>query len=181
MMRKSRAVLALKLLSMVLFAAAAAMPISNGYAATFSDGTHAVGGGIAPGTYRTRVAPASFYWARLSGFGGTLDETIAKSFITIRQVVTILGSDLAFETDCCENWTRTLTAITPSPTSPFGDEMYILDTGIAAGTRTAPRGASWYWERLSSFGGTAPCDLSSCSPTIPGESRRRPLWATYLV
>jgi hypothetical protein len=41
----------------------------------------------------------------------------------------------------------------PSPTSPFGDAMWTVRTGIAAGPWMAPGGRS-YWERLNGFGGT---------------------------
>ncbi|GAA1086856.1 hypothetical protein [Nocardiopsis metallicus] len=68
-------------------------------------GTFLVGDEISPGTYRSE-GTSSCYWARLSGTGGTLDSIIANNFGGGRQVVTISGSDVAFETSSCGGWTR---------------------------------------------------------------------------
>lgn len=143
MTQHARSVLTLKLLPIVLVAAAAAMTPSSGEAATFGDGIHAVGGGIAPATYRTRVAPTSFcYWARLSGFGGTLDEILSNSFSDITQVVTISPSDVGFESDGCGTWTTDLSAITGSPTAAFSNGTFIVGVDVSVGTWLAPGGSS---------------------------------------
>jgi Rad3-related DNA helicase len=68
-------------------------------------GTFLVNDEISPGTYRSEDT-SSCYWARLSGTGGTLDSIIANNFGAGRQVVTISGSDVAFETSSCGGWTR---------------------------------------------------------------------------
>lgn len=84
---------------------------------SFGDGTHVVGGtGIAPGTYQTAGGPAC-YWARLSGFGGTLQEIIANGFGPGQQLVTIAATDVGFISTTCGTWIpTTLPSPLPSPT-----------------------------------------------------------------
>lgn len=69
----------------------------------FSDGTHAVGSDIDPGTYR-RTGTGSCYWARLSGFGGTVDDIIANDNTNGQAYVTIDPTDTAFESKRCGTW-----------------------------------------------------------------------------
>jgi hypothetical protein len=70
----------------------------------FSDGTYIVGTDIEPGTYQT--GPVSgCYWARLSGFGGTIDEIIANDFTSSPATVTISPSDVGFAASYCGAWT----------------------------------------------------------------------------
>lgn len=68
-------------------------------------GTFLVGDEISPGTYRSE-GTSNCYWARLSGTDGTLDSIIANNFGGGSQVVTISGSDAAFETSECGEWAR---------------------------------------------------------------------------
>ena len=72
----------------------------------YGDGTWIVGAEITPGTY---AAPGSdlCYWARLSGFSGSLDEIIANELGSGRQIVTIDPEDSGFETRGCGTWTLT--------------------------------------------------------------------------
>jgi hypothetical protein len=121
---------------------------------TFGDGIHLIGSSVPAGTYRGGVPSGSCYWARLSGLGGTLDEIITNSFSSIRQVVTILGADVAFESDGCGTWTSNLAAITASPTANFGDGVWIVGTDVAAGTWRASGGTGCYWERKNDFTGS---------------------------
>ncbi|NNF88366.1 MAG: hypothetical protein HKM97_07560, partial [Acidimicrobiia bacterium] len=110
---------------------------------------------VAPGTWRGAVLQDSCYWERLSGFGGEFDEVEANNFTTARQIVTLKSTDAGFRSDDCGEWTRDLSPITASPTSPFGDGMYFVGTDIAAGTWRS-RGdfaGSCYWERLDGFTG----------------------------
>lgn len=81
--------------------AASALPTS------FGDGTYIVGSDIAPGTYR---APGgdSCYWARLSGFDGTIDDILANNDGQTRPTVTISASDAGFETSGCGTWTQAI-------------------------------------------------------------------------
>jgi hypothetical protein len=64
-----------------------------------------VGLDIQPGTYASS-GNNDCYWARLSGFGGTLDEIITNEFADGQQVVTISASDVGFESTRCNTWTR---------------------------------------------------------------------------
>ena len=123
-------------------------------AITFSDGTYVVGSQLPASTYRTRVPADGCYWERLSGFSGSFNEIISNNFSNSHQVVTVAPSDAGFSTDGCGVWTDDLSALTSSPTAPFGDGTWIVGTDIAAGTWTAPGGDSCYWERTSGFGGT---------------------------
>jgi hypothetical protein len=73
--------------------------------ATPGDGTWRVGLDVQPGTYQANVT-ASCYWARLSGFSGTLDDIIANDNISAGPViVTIDPSDAGFHSTRCGNWT----------------------------------------------------------------------------
>lgn len=69
-----------------------------------TDGLWKVGEEIAPGTYRSGGG-GNCYWARLSGFSGDLDDIITNG-IGRNQTVTIVASDVGFESDGCGDWTR---------------------------------------------------------------------------
>ena len=73
----------------------------------FGDGIYRVGKDIKAGTYRTRGGNEC-YWARLSGFSGSLDEIKANENAVGPAIVTILRTDTGFETDRCGNWTKNL-------------------------------------------------------------------------
>jgi hypothetical protein len=72
------------------------------------DGIFIVGQDLAPGTWRsTGGSGFGCYAARLSGFGGTLNEIIANDLTTDGGlIVTVAGSDKGFETTGCGTWTR---------------------------------------------------------------------------
>ncbi len=126
-----------------------------GPATSFGNGTFRVGVDIAPGTYRNSDSSQGCYWARLSGFGGTLDEIIANNFTYARQVVTISPSDAGFSSERCGQWSQDLSPITPSPTAPFSDGIFIVGVDIAPGLwRNSDSSGGCYWARLSGFGGT---------------------------
>ncbi len=72
----------------------------------FGDGTFVVGKDIQPGTYRTREASSGCYYARLSGFGGTLGEIIANNNTDAPAIVTIAATDKGFESTRCGTWTK---------------------------------------------------------------------------
>jgi len=73
-----------------------------GPSATIKNGINLVGVDVQPGTYRSDND--NCYWARLSGTSGTLDDIIANS--NGATVVTIDGSDHAFESRYCAPWTQ---------------------------------------------------------------------------
>jgi hypothetical protein len=72
---------------------------------SFGPGTYIVKTDIDPGTYS---APGgdTCYWARLSGFGGTLSEILANGNPTGSVVVTIAASDKGFESKGCGTFTK---------------------------------------------------------------------------
>ena len=69
-------------------------------------GTYIVGTDMAPGTYSSAASEVC-RWARLSGFGGTNEETISDGGANMGAVVTISASDKGFTSSLCGAWTRT--------------------------------------------------------------------------
>lgn len=55
-------------------------------------------------------------------------------------------------------WTSDLSAITTSPTEPFGDGEYQVGMDVAPGTRKAQNPVSCYWARVKGFSGE-PADI----------------------
>jgi hypothetical protein len=129
---------------------------------SFGSGVKAIGGsGVTPGRYMTFTA-ASCYWARLSGFGGTLDEILANSNPGGSHVIVdISPADVGFSSSRCGTWLP-YNAKTPLSISEgvwsIGDEMQ-------AGTWSATFTTACYWARLSGFGGTLDEILANANPT----------------
>ena len=124
-------------------------------ATTFGDGIWMVGEDIPAGTYRNADSSGGCYWARLNGFGGSLNEIIANQFTYARQIVTILPGDAGFESVGCGVWSSNLAPITSSTTAPFGDGTYLVGVDIAPGTwRNDDSSGGCYWARLNGFSGT---------------------------
>jgi hypothetical protein len=73
---------------------------------SFPEGDFIVGTDMVPGTYRN-TASSGCYWARLKGFGHTLDDIIANDNTDAQAVVTIAASDKGFESSRCGTWTKT--------------------------------------------------------------------------
>ncbi len=135
--------------------------------AQFDDGTYTVGKDIQPGTYRTRTASPGCYFARLSGFGGTIGEIIANANTDAPAIVTIKATDKGFTSTNCGTWTKDLSAITTSQTS-FDDGMFIVGTDIKPGTyRTRTASSGCYFARLSGFGGTTGEIISNANTDAP--------------
>ncbi len=81
-------------------------PVTSSPTATLVGGTYFVGSDLAPGTWKS-TGGSGCYWARLSGFGGTLDDIIANDDLDGSTIVTILGSDRGFEaTNGCGAWNK---------------------------------------------------------------------------
>lgn len=72
-------------------------------AVAFTDGTFRVGVDVAPGTYQAS-APGDCYWARLSGFSGTLGDIIANANNVA--IVTISPGDVGFLSHRCGSWVK---------------------------------------------------------------------------
>lgn len=119
----------------------------------FDDGTYVVGTDIQPGTYRTRKSSSGCYYARLSGFGGSLDEIISNDNTDEPAVITIAETDKGFKSNRCGTWTQDLSAITIDQTT-FTDGTYIIGTDIKAGTYKNDGTDSCYYARLSGFSGS---------------------------
>lgn len=120
----------------------------------FGNGTFAVGRDVPAGTYRTRTASASScYWERERGFSGALGDIIANGISSDPQVVTIASTDVGFKSSSCVTWTNDLSPITASPTTPFGNGIFLVGVDVAAGTWSAPASKGCYWARLAGFSG----------------------------
>lgn len=122
---------------------------------SFGAGTYAIGSAIPAGRYRSNnPAVTSCYWARLSGFGGTLGEIIANDNASGPAVVDIAAGDKGFMSSSCATWVAVVGPITTSPTAPFGPGAFIVGTDIAAGTWSAAAGfPNCYWQRSRTFTG----------------------------
>jgi hypothetical protein len=73
---------------------------------TMVEGTYKVGEEIQPGLWRTTTANTC-YWARLSGFGGDLDDVISNELPSgSTALVEILATDVGFRSSRCGTWTR---------------------------------------------------------------------------
>lgn len=122
---------------------------------TFGIGTKIVGVDVPSGLFRsTNANTASCYWARLSGFGGTLAEILANSINGGPSVVAIEASDRGFESASCATWSQVMGAVTASQTANFDAGTFIVGTDIAPGTwRSNGSGTGCYWARQKSFSG----------------------------
>lgn len=70
------------------------------------DGTYIVGTDLAAGTWKSSGGDAC-YWARLSGFAGSLNQIIANNNVFGKStLVTIRSTDKGFETSGCGTWAR---------------------------------------------------------------------------
>jgi hypothetical protein len=128
---------------------------------SFGSGTKIVGGGIPAGRYITTTA-SSCYWARLSGFGGTLDDIIANDNPSGSHVIVdILPSDKGFDSSRCGTWKP----FVPTPPTTFGEGVFAIGSEMSAGTWTATFTTSCYWARLSGFGGTLDEIIANDNPT----------------
>jgi hypothetical protein len=67
------------------------------------NGTYLVGEDIVPGTYRS-AGGSGCYWKRLSSLDGS--DIIDNNLSDGPQVVEILASDVAFETEDCQTWQK---------------------------------------------------------------------------
>ena len=72
---------------------------------SFEDGMYIVGADIKPGTYKSK-GQSGCYYARLSGFGGTIDDIIANNNTDTPAIVTVSASDKGFQSKNCGTWTK---------------------------------------------------------------------------
>lgn len=136
--------------------------------ASFGNGTHIIGTDIKAGTYRSQ-GTRTCYWARLSGFGGQLDDVIANGNNS-PEIVTISASDAAFETSGCGQWVVVENTYPATPVTSFSDGTYEVGKHIAPGTYRADGNPDdlCYWARLSNFShaGISGVITNGNSPTI---------------
>lgn len=72
---------------------------------SIGDGIYIVGSDIEPGTYKNSGSD-NCYFARLSGFSGTMGDIIANNNSDNTAIVTISPSDKGFESTRCGNWSK---------------------------------------------------------------------------
>jgi hypothetical protein len=118
------------------------------------DGTYRVGVDIPAGTYITAPNTNGCYWARLSGFSGSIGDTIDNDIGNGQRIVTIAPTDAGFKTQGCGSWS-TIVAAAFNPAGPLpGDGVLRVGVDIAPGTWTSTGNSGCYWARLSGFGGS---------------------------
>ena len=144
--------------------AAPATTTSSGPKTSFADGTWQVGKQIAAGTYETSGG-SGCYWQRVSDMSGSFGSILANDTISGHDVVTILPTDVGFQTQGCGTWS-------PVPASgaqktSFGDGMWAVAVDIAPGTYQTSGGSSCYWERDSAFTGDPGAILANDTPSGP--------------
>ena len=132
-------------------------------AASFGDGTHVVGSDIAPGRYRT-TDPGTCTWERLSGFGGTFEERLARGGggswddgysgspeTAPLTIVDIAPTDAAFSSKGCGTWS---TDLSPGPTQRFEDGTYLVGRELSPGRYQGSEVSGCFWLRVGGFSGT---------------------------
>ena len=81
------------------------IPVQNKPMSSFGDGNFIVNSDIQPGTYKSSGGD-NCYYARLSGFGGTVDDIIANKNTNLSAIVTIASTDKGFISERCGRWTK---------------------------------------------------------------------------
>ena len=114
----------------------------------FGSGSFFVGPEIEAGAYAAEGGGFSdCEWLRLSGFGGTGADVVAKNHWTTRFVV-IEETDVGFFSHRCGVWSRLTPRIAPG--EPFGDGLFLVGPEVAPGVyRAASPTASCVWRRLA--------------------------------
>lgn len=117
------------------------------------DGTYQVGTQIKPGLYKS-TGGSFCYWARLSGFSGSIYDINANDIVSGATYVQILPGDVGFETSGCGAWT-TVPSTGAKATRITADGTYRIGIDILPGTYYGyGAGDSCYWATLSGFTGT---------------------------
>jgi hypothetical protein len=114
-------------------------------------GMHVVGEDIKPGLYKSEGSV--FYWARLAGFSGELNDIIANGNPQGNDIVEIQASDNAFETQGSGHWVKIDDNYHPEIKTSFDDGTYLVGKDIEPGTYKSEGGSMGYWARLSGFTG----------------------------
>ncbi|MDD2282610.1 MAG: cell wall-binding repeat-containing protein [Eubacteriales bacterium] len=127
-------------------------PSSEEPPAVISPGTWLVGKDIEPGIYRSDGT--IYYWARLSGLSGELDDILANdAFPSSPVYVEIKASDHAFETKGTGSWYKiNLDTYTGKRITSFSQGSYLVGKDIEPGLYRSANGFN-YWARLNDFSG----------------------------
>jgi hypothetical protein len=145
-------------------AAPAPAPVTYPAGSFSGSGTFRVGVDISPGTYKsTPSVDYGGYWARLSCATGSLDCINANDLTDGSSYVTILSTDLYFETKRMNQWIPE-SALTGSLATSFtGTGMYKVGFDILPGTYMANADASigGYWSRMSCATGNFDCIIDN--------------------
>lgn len=127
-------------------------------------GTFRVGVDIAPGTYKS--SPTSDwggYWARLACATGSLDCINANELTSGSSYVTILATDIYFETTRMGQWIPEAALTGAMATSFSGTGMYKIGFDVLPGTYQAASTGSFggYWSRMSCATGELDCVITN--------------------
>lgn len=127
-------------------------------------GTFRVGVDVAPGTYKS--SPTSDwggYWARLACATGSLDCINANELTSGSSYVTILPTDVYFETTRMSQWIPESALTGAMATSFSGTGMYKVGFDILPGTYQAASTGSFggYWSRMSCATGELDCVITN--------------------
>ena len=109
---------------------------------------------MVPGIYVSAAPYADSFgcaWERLSGLGGTPEETVTGDFTDHRSIVEITASDVGFRSEGCAPWIPQADAI--SAIDSMTDGTWLVGEELTPGHYVAPGGEDCYWERLSDFRG----------------------------
>ena len=127
------------------------------------DGTWVVGVDIEAGTYEVSDISFMCYWARLKGMSGGFEEVIANGTPMGRAVVTILKTDVAFNSQGCGSWT--LFEANNTLDTEIGEGIWAVNDDIKPGTYEIPMvQGNCYWSRLKGFTGDLDQILANGNP-----------------
>lgn len=144
---------------------------------TFGDGTYQVGNDskesndrdntkvIPSGKYRTRTGSPGCHYTRIGDAGAI----IANLTTDTTAIITILPTDVGFQSKKCGTWTNDLSPLTDNQTS-FGDGMFFVgkDKDIKPGTYRIRQGSpGCSYARLNDFSGTPDAIIAQNTTDAP--------------
>lgn len=132
---------------------------------TYGSGTYVVGEDIEPGLYKSEGN--IIYWARLSGFGGAVEDILANGNPQGAEVVEIKETDKGFETTGSGSWFKIEEDNQQGELlTEFGDGTYIVGKDIEPGTYRSDGNVQiiGYWARLSNFTGELDAIIANGNP-----------------
>lgn len=130
------------------------------------DGVLMVGSDIQPGLYITKTPDC--YWARLKGFSGSLDDTIANGNFDGQGLVEVAATDAALDSHRCAPWLL-ITTDQLDHVDTFSGGTWAVGSQITPGRYKADNtsGDSFcYWARLKNFTGEFEGIITNGSQTV---------------